>query len=291
MAVEVANPLTHEYLTGQEQELLRFRLATETSYNLDVSRMMIAASLRSKNGEHIDQLMEDTLGFIQFAPEEGITRAPAPLIDVALKTIILDTSLHRDICERMGKPLVHRRVPEISDSWVHPQEITPVTTRELLTIGEAELVTEEIASALAVDFRYIAAVDHLRLARKDKPIAELGADELSVSILEEALLFLHARSRGLVEQAPGILVDAGWHTLITADTVLYDALCNRIGNKFLHHVPNPLLGEGPTPTSNAIVTSTVEELKANGYEPNDDLWFGLVGCNCYPDWPGDHPSC
>lgn len=287
MAVEIATPLSTEYLTPDERFLLQTRVATDLSH-LGFVGDLIAMGRSEADGSPVERLIEDALCTLQAAPPEGISALARPIDDAVLDTLVLDTQLHRDVCRRMDIPFVHRRATRLLDNWVHPQPITPVNTDELLTIGETDGLTEVIATSFENDFRYVQAIDMLHRSREGSPEANEPIEKISFGALQEALKFLHARSRGLIPQAPAILVDGAWHRMVASDTALYEALCRRIGGGFLKHVPNPLLGEGPLPTAHALVGASFSQLTQHGYNPRNDYWFGTASCQCDS---GGHPSC
>lgn len=71
--------------------------------------------------------------------------------------------------------------------------------------------------------------------------------------------------------APSRVVDEGWHALIL-HTQTYARLCDRLGGRFVHHVPQP-----PDPTrSPGILDRTTAAIEAAGFTVDVDLWMSAA---------------
>ncbi|WP_412753378.1 glycine-rich domain-containing protein [Krasilnikovia sp. M28-CT-15] len=100
------------------------------------------------------------------------------------------------------------------------------------------------------------------------------APDMPVRILDQALAFLGACAVTTEPIGPSDLVDIGWHTFIlyTRD---YEAFCDRVAGRFIHHRPDDAPGDGwpNTPESAAVpISNTVETIRAAGYRLDADLW-------------------
>ncbi|GAA3489683.1 hypothetical protein [Streptomyces cremeus] len=68
--------------------------------------------------------------------------------------------------------------------------------------------------------------------------------------------------------APSRVVDEGRHALIL-HTQTYARLCERLGGRFVHHVPQP-----PNPTrSQGILGRTTVAIEMAGFSVDRDLWI------------------
>ncbi len=94
------------------------------------------------------------------------------------------------------------------------------------------------------------------------------SEELAGRIVEEALAFVTACSvnagAGL---APSRIVDEGWHALLL-HTAMYQALCERLGGRFVHHLP----GYGPQNYDPSVLIRTRAAIEALGWTTDDELW-------------------
>jgi hypothetical protein len=120
-------------------------------------------------------------------------------------------------------------------------------------------------------------------------------------ITEEALKFVAAAAREPGGMRPSRAVDEGWHALIL-HTRVYARLCANLG-RFVDHVP-----ELPDPSryTPGILDSTIDRIRAAGFEPDMELWTGpLEGIqvaatcqhdnecadgNCQANCRDDHPN-
>lgn len=94
------------------------------------------------------------------------------------------------------------------------------------------------------------------------------SDDIAGRIVEEALKFVAACSRnpggGL---APSRIVDEGWHALLL-HTALYANLCERLGGRFVHHLP----GYASTNYNPLVLDRTRARIAELGWEPDSELW-------------------
>jgi hypothetical protein len=117
-------------------------------------------------------------------------------------------------------------------------------------------------------------------------MADNGDDQPTATrITEQALAFLAACAAdpgaGL---APSPEVDKGWHAFIlhTAD---YAEFCDRVADRFIHHLPD----EPGEEDSGAGVPATVAAMRALGLTVDADLW-GTAG-ECTSDCHQCHAGC
>lgn len=94
------------------------------------------------------------------------------------------------------------------------------------------------------------------------------AEEMAGRIVDEGLKFVAACSANPgVSLAPSRIVDEGWHALIL-HTALYADLCQRLGNRFIHHYP----GYAPTNYDPPILDRTREKISELGWSADPELW-------------------
>ncbi|MFD6968400.1 hypothetical protein [Streptomyces sp. NPDC059949] len=114
-----------------------------------------------------------------------------------------------------------------------------------------------------------------------------GVDEaLAVRITDEALKFVAAAAQSTGRHLrPSKTVDIGWHALIL-HTQMYRLLCTSLG-RFVDHRP-----EGPETLKRDADTldSTMDAIRAAGYEPDAYLWGPLADTDIHA---GDcmHSEC
>lgn len=137
-----------------------------------------------------------------------------------------------------------------------------------------------------------------RTVLRANPMMEAG---LARRIVAEALKFVVAAATrpfsgsGL---APSRVVDEGWHALIL-HTQTYARLCQSLGGRFVHHVPQP-----PDPTrAPGILDRTTVAIEAAGFAVDRNLWISaadrtiVVAASCQhsggrcEDAPCDEVSC
>ncbi|MEV0638443.1 hypothetical protein AB0I77_26585 [Streptomyces sp. NPDC050619] len=117
-----------------------------------------------------------------------------------------------------------------------------------------------------------------RLVRRvtaDHP--EINA-ETARRIVGQAAAFIAASGK-LPGQAltPSELVDHGWHAFIL-HTTDYAAFCQRVADRFVHHVPTNEDEQAPGGAS-AAREQTVRAIQAAGYMVDAELWRSTADCN------------
>lgn len=95
--------------------------------------------------------------------------------------------------------------------------------------------------------------------------------DIADRIVHQALAFVAtAAAHPGASIAPSPVVDEGWHALVL-DTQLYAELCERLGNGFVHHVPErPDASEYDAD----LTTRTLLAVGAAGYPVDMELWRG-----------------
>ncbi|WP_207954560.1 glycine-rich domain-containing protein [Saccharopolyspora elongata] len=116
-----------------------------------------------------------------------------------------------------------------------------------------------------------------RLSRRitiDENVEPESADR----IMDQALAFLGACARFPGHNlAPSKPVDIGWHTFILY-TREYAEFCERVANRFIHHVPQDAPGAPEHSKAPASVrVGTVGSIRCAGYLVDEELWIASCG--------------
>ena len=102
--------------------------------------------------------------------------------------------------------------------------------------------------------------------------------ELADRVVDQALAFLAACAVNTgAPLAPSELVDIGWHAFIL-HTRDYEAFCQRIAGRFLHHVPTEQedsASEGSG--AHAVRVRTMTAIVGAGFALDVDLWQAASG--------------
>jgi hypothetical protein len=134
-----------------------------------------------------------------------------------------------------------------------------------------------------------------RLVRRIESEEKLG-HAFAARIVDQALAFLAACATNTgVPLAPSQLVDIGWHVFLL-HTRDYAAFCERVAQRFLHHVPTD--ADDPSANSEAArgaVARAMVAIEAAGFTVDADLWSDTArsdctGCHngCHDDPPPSH---
>ncbi|MEU3695548.1 hypothetical protein AB0E75_07940 [Streptomyces griseoviridis] len=92
--------------------------------------------------------------------------------------------------------------------------------------------------------------------------------EVAGRVVEEGLKFVAACAKNPgIGLAPSRIVDEGWHALIL-HTAMYAELCERLGDRFVHHYP----GYDPTNYDPPILDRTRGAIAALGWVADPELW-------------------
>jgi hypothetical protein len=117
-------------------------------------------------------------------------------------------------------------------------------------------------------------------------MADNGDDQpTAIRITAQALAFLAACAADPgASLAPSPEVDKGWHAFIL-HTAEYAEFCDRVADRFIHHLPD----EPGEEDSGAGVPATVAAMRALGLSVDADLW-GTAG-ECTSDCHQCHAGC
>ncbi|MER5931207.1 hypothetical protein [Streptomyces sp. NPDC002054] len=103
-------------------------------------------------------------------------------------------------------------------------------------------------------------------------------------VMDQAISFVYVLgSEKAYDLAPSQQVDPGWHTFML-HTQEYADFCEREFGYFVHHAPNSKIRTRP------LMVSTVDRIKAAGFEVDETLWGTAAECN-QPACCGDGPCC
>src|ERR1700678_22201 len=64
-------------------------------------------------------------------------------------------------------------------------------------------------------------------------------------IMDATLSYLVLAGMSDEDHGPSAEVDLGWHTALSGDSMVYDAVCNVLCGMFIHHHPTNLIGFDP----------------------------------------------
>ncbi|MEU9746094.1 glycine-rich domain-containing protein [Streptomyces niveus] len=119
----------------------------------------------------------------------------------------------------------------------------------------------------------------------ERPAARITKDHPEIDvpaarrIIGQTAAFLAAGAQFPgAELSPSKAVDVGWHTWIL-HTVDYAAFCERIADRFIHHVPTPD-GESVDGGPEAARRRTLDAISAAGYTIDPALWPEATDGEC-----------
>ena len=131
------------------------------------------------------------------------------------------------------------------------ESVRPASTTDPATLVDAEVMRRLTARVI-----------------KDHPEIDRGTAR---RIVGQTAAFLATSSRRPgVELSPSKLVDIGWHTWIL-HTVDYAQFCERVGGRFVHHVPTPDSEESAS-SPEAARERTLAAMTQAGFTIDLDLW-------------------
>ncbi|GAB6898183.1 glycine-rich domain-containing protein [Kineosporia succinea] len=124
------------------------------------------------------------------------------------------------------------------------------------------------------------------------------AEGMPERIMDQALGFLGTCAVTDRAIGPSDLVDIGWHTFILY-TREYQAFCDQVAGRFIHHVPDDLpvdtetlpipddLPSGePRPAEAPRLSDSITAIRQAGYSIDMPLWRGEAACDSGGDGSG-----
>ncbi|MER5864306.1 hypothetical protein [Kitasatospora sp. NPDC002040] len=96
--------------------------------------------------------------------------------------------------------------------------------------------------------------------------------------VNQMVAFLVTSSRTTEILTPSLRIDEFWHRFILR-TVPYAVFCERLGNGFIHHVPEEA-GRMDLDTSRALMESTKAAIVVAGFEIDAEFWPGEGAADC-----------